>query len=181
MTPAEKENHRPPGEEASGGRSPSSETATFGAGCFWGVEAAFRRLPGVVSTVVGYSGGHTENPTYEEVCSGRTGHAEVVRVTFDPDRISYEQLLEEFWRIHDPTSRNRQGPDVGAQYRSVIFCHSPEQQAAARASAQRLEQSGKLNRPIVTEIVPAQAFWRAEEYHQRYHEKHGGGCPSPSG
>jgi len=181
MTPAEKENHRPPGEETSGGRPQPSETATFGAGCFWGVEAAFRRLPGVVSTVVGYSGGHTENPTYEDVCSGRTGHAEVVRVTFDPDRISYEQLLKEFWRIHDPTSRNRQGPDVGAQYRSVIFYHSPEQETAARASAQRLEQSGKINRPIVTEIVAAQPFWRAEEYHQRYHEKRGGACPPSSG
>jgi peptide-methionine (S)-S-oxide reductase len=149
------------------------ETATFAAGCFWGVEAAFRKVPGVVETTVGYTGGHTENPTYEEVCSDRTGHAEAVRIEFDPEQVSYEQLLEVFWNIHDPTTPNRQGPDVGSQYRSAIFYHTPEQEAAARASKEKLERSGHFANPIVTEIVPAAEFYPAEEYHQRYYEKEG--------
>ncbi len=144
------------------------ESATFGAGCFWGVEEAFRNIEGVTDTAVGYSGGTIERPTYKDVCSGRTGHAEVVQVRFDPDRVSYEQLLDVFWSIHDPTQLNRQGPDVGTQYRSVIFHHTPEQEAAARASRENLEASGRLRRPVVTEITPAAAFWRAEEYHQQY-------------
>ncbi|MGC9318653.1 MAG: peptide-methionine (S)-S-oxide reductase MsrA [Armatimonadota bacterium] len=147
------------------------EKATFGAGCFWGVEEAFRRVPGVEGTAVGYMGGDVENPTYEQVCTDRTGHAEVVQVTFDPARISYEELLEVFWRIHDPTQVNRQGPDVGKQYRSVIFCHTPEQERLARASKQRLAESGEYDRPIATAIEPAGTFWRAEEYHQQYHAK----------
>ena len=141
--------------------------ATFAAGCFWGVEAAFRTLPGVLDVVVGYTGGSTENPTYEEVCTDETGHAEAVRVEYDPKKITYEQLLEFFFTIHDPTTRNRQGPDIGSQYRSVIFYHTPEQERAARACIK-----GK----IVTEVVPAGPFYKAEEYHQRYHEKHGGSC-----
>ncbi len=149
------------------------EEATFGAGCFWGVEAAFRRLPGVVDVAVGYSGGSLENPTYEDVCSHRSGHAEVVKVTFDPARVSYDDVLDVFWNCHDPTTMNRQGPDVGTQYRSAIFFHSPEQEAAARASRDRLEKSGRHRSPIVTEITPAGPFYRAEEYHQRYFEKHG--------
>jgi peptide-methionine (S)-S-oxide reductase len=149
------------------------EKATFAAGCFWGVEAEFRRLKGVTSTAVGYTGGKIENPTYEDVCTGTTGHAEAVEVEFDPDRTSYEKLLEIFWNCHDPTSRGRQGPDVGAQYRSAIFCHSDEQLLAARAAKERLEKSERLRRPIATEIVPAPRFYRAEEYHQQYHEKHG--------
>ncbi len=153
-----------------------TEKATFAAGCFWGVEAKFRAIEGVVDAAVGYTGGRKENPTYSEVCSGRTGHAEAVQVEFDPAVVSYEQLLEVFWNIHDPTQLNRQGPDIGSQYRSAIFYHTPEQQAAALASKAALEQSGRLRRPIATEIVPAQTFWRAEEYHQRYHEKHGGAC-----
>ena len=152
---------------------PVLEKATFGAGCFWGVEAAFRRLAGVKSTQVGYAGGKTENPTYEDVCSHTTGHAEVVEVEFDPAAVSYDQLLEVFWSNHNPTTLNRQGPDVGDQYRSVIFYHSPEQQAAAEASKERLNQSGRFKNPIVTFIQPAPAFYRAEEYHQRYLEKHG--------
>ena len=151
------------------------EYATFAAGCFWGVEAAFRRVPGVVDAPVGYSGGTLENPTYEDVCSGRTGHAEVVRVEFDPARVSYDDLLDVFWECHDPTTLNRQGPDVGTQYRSAIFFHSPEQERVARASRDRLARSASLHRPIVTEITPAGPFYRAEEYHQRYFEKHGGG------
>lgn len=147
--------------------------ATFGAGCFWGVEAAFRRVKGVVDTAVGYEGGITENPTYHDVCTDRTGHAEVVQVEFDPKQVSYEQLLEVFWSIHDPTQVNRQGPDVGTQYRSVIFYHSPEQEAAARKSKEALERSGRYRRPIATAIEPARVFWRAEEYHQRYLEKRG--------
>ena len=150
-----------------------TEIATFGAGCFWGVEAAFRRVPGVVDAVSGYSGGHAENPTYKEVCTDRTGHAEVVQVTFDPARVSYEQLLEVFWKMHDPTQVNRQGPDFGKQYRTAIFYHTPEQQALALKSKQALEASGKLQRPVATEITPAGTFWRAEEYHQRYLEKKG--------
>ena len=149
------------------------EKATFGAGCFWGVEAAFRQIKGVKSTAVGYEGGSFDNPSYQDVCTDTTGHAEVVQVEYDPAQVSYEQLLDVFWSNHDPTTRNRQGPDVGSQYRSVIFCHTPEQAAAAAASKQRLEQSGTYKRPIVTEIVPAATFWRAEEYHQQYLEKRG--------
>ena len=149
------------------------EKATFAAGCFWGVEAAFRQLKGVKSTAVGYIGGHTESPTYEQVCSDRTGHAEAVEVEFDPQEVTYDELLNTFWENHDPTQVNRQGPDVGSQYRSAIFYHSPEQQAAAIASKERLNSSGKLRRPIATEIVPAAVFNRAEEYHQQYLEKRG--------
>ena len=149
------------------------EVATFGAGCFWGVEAAFRRTPGVVDTAVGYSGGHLEKPTYKDVCTDETGHAEVVQVTFDPQKLSYSQLLDVFWKIHDPTQLNRQGPDFGKQYRTAIFFHSPEQEEIARKSKQALEASGKFHRPIATEISPAKTFWRAEEYHQRYLEKRG--------
>jgi peptide-methionine (S)-S-oxide reductase len=147
--------------------------ALFGAGCFWGVEAAFRQVEGVLATAVGYSGGRLENPTYENVCSGRTGHAEVVEVEYDPSKVSYDKLLDVFWENHDPTTLNRQGPDVGEQYRSAIFTLAPEQEAAARASKERLEKSGRYKRPIVTEITPASKFYRAEEYHQRYLEKHG--------
>lgn len=148
-------------------------TATFAAGCFWGVEAAFRRLPGVTATAVGYSGGATPSPTYEDVCTDRTGHAEVVQVDFDPQQISYEQLLETFWGNHNPTTLNRQGPDVGSQYRSAIYYHTPEQQAAAEAAKQQQNASGRFGRPIVTEITPAGTFYRAEEYHQQYLEKRG--------
>lgn len=150
-----------------------TEIATFGAGCFWGVEAAFRRLPGVVDVAAGYSGGHTPNPSYKDVCSHTTGHAEVVQVTFDSRKISYDQLLDVFWQIHNPTQVNRQGPDVGTQYRSAIFVHSPEQQAIAEKSKAALAASGKLQRPIATEITTAGPFYRAEEYHQKYLEKHG--------
>jgi peptide-methionine (S)-S-oxide reductase len=150
-----------------------TEIATFGAGCFWGVEAAFRRVPGVLDAAVGYTGGHTENPTYKDVCTDRTGHAEVVQVTFDPAQVSYEQLLDVFWGEHDPTQVNRQGPDFGKQYRSAIFFHSPEQEAIAKKSKAALEASGKFRRPIATEITPASTFYRGEEYHQRYLEKRG--------
>jgi peptide-methionine (S)-S-oxide reductase len=149
------------------------EIATFGAGCFWGIEAAFRKVPGVLDVAVGYTGGHTESPTYREVCTDTTGHAEVVQVTFDPEKVTYDQLLKVFWTIHDPTQVNRQGPDFGKQYRTAIFFHSPEQEAAAKKSKQELEANGKLRRPIATEITPAGTFWRAEEYHQRYLEKRG--------
>lgn len=149
------------------------EIATFGAGCFWGIEAAFRQVPGVTDAVVGYSGGHTANPTYKDVCTDGTGHAEVVQVTFDPAQLSYEKLLEVFWKMHDPTQLNRQGPDFGTQYRSAIFFHSPEQEAVARKSKEQAQASGRFRRPIVTEISPASAFYRAEEYHQRYLEKRG--------
>jgi peptide-methionine (S)-S-oxide reductase len=149
------------------------EKATFGAGCFWGVEAAFRRIPGVLSTSVGYLGGSLEEPTYEDVCSGRTGHAEVVEVVFDPSKVSYDELLNVFWESHDPTTLNRQGPDIGAQYRSAIFFHSPEQESAAHTSKESLENTGRYKRPIVTEITPASRFYKAEEYHQRYLEKRG--------
>ncbi len=149
------------------------EKATFGAGCFWRVEAAFRRIPGVISTAVGYLGGTMENPTYRDVCTDRTGHAEVVEVTYDPAKVTYEELLDLFWKSHDPTTLNRQGPDVGTQYRSAIFFHSAEQERAARASKAALEKSGRLRRPIVTEITPASTFFRAEEYHQQYLEKRG--------
>jgi len=149
------------------------EKATFGAGCFWGVEAAFRQVNGVKATTVGYAGGTLENPTYKDVCSGRTGHAEVVEVEFDPALVSYEDLLKVFWENHDPTTLNRQGPDVGEQYRSAIFYHTPEQEAAARASKAALEESGTYRRAIVTEITPAPTFYRAEDYHQQYFEKRG--------
>ncbi|MFQ5958490.1 MAG: peptide-methionine (S)-S-oxide reductase MsrA [Alphaproteobacteria bacterium] len=147
------------------------EKATFAAGCFWGVEAAFRRVPGVVDSAVGYTGGSVDEPDYRDVCTGETGHAEVVEVTFDPAKVTYEQLLDVFWAIHDPTTLNRQGPDVGTQYRSAIFCHGPGQEAAAKASKERLQAAGRG--PIVTEIAPASRFWRAEDYHQRYFEKRG--------
>jgi peptide-methionine (S)-S-oxide reductase len=150
-----------------------SEIATFGAGCFWGVEANFRRVPGVIDAVSGYSGGHTENPSYRDVCTDATGHAEVVQVTFDPAKVSYEQLLDVFWKMHDPTQVNRQGPDFGKQYRTAIFFHSPEQEDAAKKAKQALEASGRLRHPIATEITPAGTFWPAEEYHQRYLEKRG--------
>ena len=151
----------------------ATQRATFGAGCFWGVEETFRQVPGVVDAAVGYAGGTTENPTYREVCSDRTGHAEVVQVEYDPEIVTYERLLDVFWANHDPTTLNRQGPDVGTQYRSAIFFHTPDQEAAARASKERLDRSGRFRRPIVTEITPAPAFYRAEEYHQRYPEKRG--------
>jgi peptide-methionine (S)-S-oxide reductase len=149
------------------------EKATFAAGCFWGIEAAFRQVPGVKSTAVGFMGGTLKDPTYEDVCTGRTGHAEVVQVEFDPSQVSYEQLLGVFWENHDPTTLNRQGPDVGTQYRSAIFFHTPEQEAAAKASADAIARSSRYKRPVVTEIVPAREFWRAEEYHQQYLEKRG--------
>jgi peptide-methionine (S)-S-oxide reductase len=149
------------------------EKATFGAGCFWGVEAAFQQMKGVTSTAVGYAGGTMEDPTYQDVCTNRTGHAEVVQVEFDPSQVSYDDLLRVFWENHDPTTLNRQGPDVGTQYRSVIFFHTPEQEAAAKASKEALSKSGRFKRPIVTEIQPAPQFWRAEEYHQQYLEKRG--------
>jgi peptide-methionine (S)-S-oxide reductase len=149
------------------------EKATFAAGCFWGVEAAFRQLKGVKSTRVGYTGGHADNPTYEQVCTDRTGHAEAVEVEYDPAEISYEQLLNAFWENHDPTQRNRQGPDVGSQYRTAIFYHSPQQEAAATASKEQLSASGRFSRPIATEIVPAGVFYAGEDYHQQYLEKRG--------
>jgi peptide-methionine (S)-S-oxide reductase len=149
------------------------EIATFGAGCFWGIEAAFRRIPGVIDAVSGYSGGKTDNPTYKDVCTDTTGHAEVVQVTFDPAKLSYDKLLDAFWAMHDPTQVNRQGPDFGKQYRSAIFFHSPEQEAKALASKKALDASKKFRAPIATEITAAGPFWRAEEYHQRYLEKRG--------
>ena len=152
-----------------------SQTATFAAGCFWGVEATFRAVEGVTSTVVGYTGGTLDNPTYEDVCGKGTGHAEAVQVEFDPAVISYEQLLDVFWNAHDPTTLNRQGPDVGTQYRSAVFYHDAAQREAAEASKQALQGSGKYRDPVVTEITPAATFWRAEEYHQQYFEKRGAG------
>jgi len=149
------------------------EKATFGAGCFWGVEAMFRQVKGVVSTQVGYTGGSKLNATYKDVCSGKTGHAEAVEVTYDPSRVSYETLLNVFWENHDPTTPNRQGPDVGEQYRSAIFFHTPAQESAAKASQARLEASRRFRRPVVTQIVPAGPFYRAEDYHQQYLEKRG--------
>ena len=148
-------------------------TAIFAAGCFWGVEARFADLPGVSATEVGYTGGTTPDPTYRQVCSHRTGHAEAVRLHYDPDRISYEDLLAVFFAMHDPTTRDRQGPDVGSQYRSAIFALDGEQERAARDYVRRLEDSGRYGRPIVTQVQPAGDFWRAEEYHQRYFQKHG--------
>ncbi len=161
-----------PEASKSGGDS-NMEKAMFGAGCFWGVEAAFRQVEGVTETAVGYAGGTVDNPTYEQVCSDKTGHAEVVEVTYDPSRVSYSDLLKIFWENHDPTQVNRQGPDVGTQYRSVIFYHSPEQKRLAEESKHTLDESGKLRRPIATSIEPAPTFWRAEEYHQQYLEKRG--------
>lgn len=151
----------------------TTEKAMFGAGCFWGVETTFRNIQGVTNAAVGYAGGTTENPTYEDVCCKDTGHAEVVEVEFDPALVSYEQLLDVFWANHDPTTLNRQGPDVGSQYRSAIFYYNPEQRAAAEQSKAEMEKSGKFRRPIVTQIEAAPKFYRAEEYHQRYLEKRG--------
>jgi peptide-methionine (S)-S-oxide reductase len=147
--------------------------ATFAAGCFWGVEATFRQLPGVLSTRVGYTGGNSANPTYQDVCTDRTGHAEAVEVEYDPAKISYEQLLNVFWENHDPTQLNRQGPDWGTQYRSAIFFHSPEQESVAKTSKESLERAGRFRKPIVTQIVPASTFYEAEDYHQQYLEKRG--------
>jgi len=155
------------------------KTATFGAGCFWGVEAAFRNVPGVIATEVGYAGGTTRNPRYEDVCTGRTGHAEVVRLHYDPDKVTYKDLLAIFWSIHDPTEKDRQGPDIGTNYRSVIFYHNPEQKQIATQSKEELDRSGRFRKPVITAIVPATVFWRAEEYHQQHHEKQeGAGCQS---
>ncbi len=151
----------------------ATEKATFGAGCFWGVEETFRQLPGVTSTAVGYAGGGKDHPTYEDVCSDATGHAEVVELEFDPSVLSFEKLLGVFWSNHNPTTPNRQGPDVGSQYRSVVFFHSPEQKAQAEAGKTLLEKSGRHARPVVTQIEPAPKFWRAEEYHQQYLKKRG--------
>ncbi len=151
-----------------------SQKATFGAGCFWGVEAAFRKVEGVLSTTVGYSGGSFKGPTYQDVCTGTTGHAEVVEVEYAPAKLSYEELLNVFWDIHNPTTMNSQGPDIGSQYRSAIFFHNAEQEAAAKASKERLQSSGQYKNPIVTEITPASEFYKAEEYHQQYFEKSGG-------
>lgn len=149
------------------------EKATFAAGCFWGIEAKFRKISGVIEAQVGYTGGHCKNPTYNQVCEDNTGHAEAVELLFDPKLVSYEQLLDVFFRIHDPTQKNRQGPDVGSQYRSVIFFHTPEQEKIALRKKEELLKAGK---EIATQIVPASVFYRAEEYHQRYHDKHGGSC-----
>jgi len=149
------------------------EKGTFAAGCFWGVEEAFRQVKGVVSTAVGYTGGSFKDPTYKDVCSGKTGHAEAVEIEYDPSRVSYEELLSVFWENHDPTTLNRQGPDIGAQYRSAIYVHTPEQKAAAIASKVNLQKSGRYKNPISTEITPASQFYRAEDYHQQYVEKRG--------
>lgn len=153
-----------------------TEKATFAAGCFWGVEDVFMALPGVLATRVGYTGGRTDNPTYRDVCGHDTGHAEAVEITFDPTTTSYQTLLNTFWECHDPTQLNRQGPDIGDQYRSAIFYHSTDQQHLAQESLKRLDLSGRLRRRIATEIVPATTFWEAEAYHQKYHAKNGGGC-----
>jgi len=150
-----------------------TEFATFAAGCFWGVEVKFRMIPGVVDAIVGYSNGHTENPTYKDVCTDETGHAEVVQVEFDPQKVSYATLVDAFWHMHDPTQVNRQGPDFGTQYRSAIFTHSAEQEEIAKKAKAELEASKKFHRPIATEITPAGKFYRAEEYHQKYLEKRG--------
>ncbi|MBX9948193.1 MAG: peptide-methionine (S)-S-oxide reductase MsrA [Candidatus Obscuribacterales bacterium] len=149
------------------------EKAMFGAGCFWGVEEAFRTMEGVKDTKVGYSGGATENPTYEQVCTDRTGHAEVIYIEFDPAVVSYEQLLDKFFTIHDPTQLNRQGPDVGKQYRTAVFFYSPEQEKSAKEKIEQLGKSGKFRAPIATEVTPAAKFYPAEEYHQRYLQKRG--------
>ncbi len=162
--------------------SKDQSKATFAAGCFWGVEAMFRQVEGVVDAAVGYTGGQTDQPSYKDVCTGRTGHAEAVEIVYDPARVSYESLLDVFWGGHDPTTLNRQGPDRGTQYRSTIFYHDEAQRAAAEASRERWTRSGRFRGPIVTEITPASTFYRAEEYHQRYNEKHGlAGCHLPLG
>jgi peptide-methionine (S)-S-oxide reductase len=150
-----------------------TEKATFGGGCFWGVEATFRQIKGVTNVTAGYAGGTKDNPTYEDVCTDETGHAEVVEVEFDPSQVRYDQLLDVFWSNHNPTTLNRQGPDVGTQYRSVIFYHSPWQKSAAETSKETINKSGRFRQPVVTQIEPAPRFWRAEEYHQRYLEKRG--------
>jgi peptide-methionine (S)-S-oxide reductase len=160
------------GQESQSGET---EITIFAAGCFWGVEQTFRQTEGVLETSVGYTGGHAANPTYEQVCAGGTGHAEAVRVVYDPRRVSYEQLLGIFWSNHDPTTPNRQGPDIGEQYRSAIFYQNDAQADDARRSKQALDESGRFSRPVVTEIVPAEEFYPAEDYHQQYHEKRGGG------
>ena len=147
--------------------------ATFAAGCFWGVEATFRQLPGVISTRVGYTGGNAPNPTYKQVCTDTTGHAEAVEIDYDPAKLSYDKLLDVFWENHDPTQLNRQGPDWGKQYRSAIFFHTPDQEAAAKTSTEQLEKSHRFSKPVVTQIVPATTFFEAEEYHQQYLEKKG--------
>jgi peptide-methionine (S)-S-oxide reductase len=149
------------------------EKTTFGAGCFWGIEYSFNKIPGVLEAPVGYSGGSLENPTYQQVCAGQTGHAEVVQVKFDPNKVSFQELLEVFWNIHDPTTLNRQGPDVGTQYRSAIFYHSQEQETLAKKSVQSLSEQKRFSNPIVTEISPIDVFYLGEEYHQRYFEKQG--------
>lgn len=149
------------------------EKATFAAGCFWGVETTFRQVKGVTAATVGYTGGTFKNPTYKDVCSGATGHAEAVQVEYDPSKVSYDELLAVFWECHDPTTLNRQGPDIGTQYRSAVFFHTPDQETAAMASKERLQQSGRHPRPIVTQITPASEFYRAEDYHQQYFEKRG--------
>ncbi len=153
----------------------SLQLATFAAGCFWGVEEAFRQLKGVKSTMVGYTGGTLENPTYEDVCTDQTGHAEAVQILYDQKEVPYEQLLQVFWSIHDPTTRNRQGPDIGSQYRSMISYHNSEQETISKKSKEELERSGRFRNKIVTEIVPASKFYKAEDYHQKYYEKRGGG------
>lgn len=151
----------------------TTEKAIFGAGCFWGVESVFRAVKGVNEVISGYAGGHIKNPAYRDVCSGETGHAEVVQVQYDPAQVDYDELLEVFWNCHNPTTRNRQGPDVGTQYRSAIFFYTPGQEIAAKASREKLQQSGRWREPIVTEILPASEFYPAEEYHQHYFEKRG--------
>src|SRR5574341_828365 len=157
------------------------EVATFAAGCFWGVEEVFRKIKGVKSTMVGYTGGRFENPTYEDVCTDETGHAEALQIQYDPKEVSYEQLLKVFWSVHDPTTMNRQGPDIGSQYRSMIAYHTAEQEALAKKLKEDLERSGKFKRKIVTEIVPASTFYNAEDYHQKYYMKRGGGsCYLPN-
>lgn len=158
---------------ADGVENESLQQAMFGAGCFWGVEATFRKVPGVVDAAVGYAGGTTDNPTYKDVCADKTGHAEVVHLTFDPAKVTYEQLLAIFFKMHDPTQLNRQGPDIGDQYRSAVFTYSPAQAAAARDTIDQLTRDGRFKRPIVTRVEAAGTFWRAEDYHQRYLEKRG--------
>jgi peptide methionine sulfoxide reductase msrA/msrB len=174
--PARPETAAQAGEPAVGTAGPKTEIATFAAGCFWGVQAKFRKVPGVVETQVGYTGGRTAHPTYAEVCTDRTGHAEAVEVRFDPDRVSYRELLDVFFSIHDPTQLNRQGPDRGTQYRSAVFTHSEEQRRVAEQAVADWGASGRFSKPIVTQVVPAGPFTRAEEYHQDYYEKHGGAC-----
>ena len=151
------------------------QLATFAAGCFWGIEESYRKIKGVKSTMVGYTGGRGSNPTYRDVCTDLTGHAEAIQLQYDPQEVTYEEILKVFWSIHNPTTKNRQGPDVGSQYRSVIFYHTPEQELSARRSIEELEKSGRFSNRIVTEIVPATAFYKAEEFHQKYYQKHGGG------